>query len=60
MVRRRLTPAQEAESERIYRMEFRRLIKAGEAAPFASAMASRLQIVERNRMFAETLRRVTK
>jgi len=55
MVRRRLTPTQAGELERLYRMEFRRLLKAGEPAPYASMMAARLQLIEQNKMLAEPL-----
>jgi hypothetical protein len=44
------TPQQKAGLERVYFDEYKRLTKAGEAGPFASMMAARLQLVERNKM----------
>lgn len=51
-----LSPIPKAELERQFYTEFRRRIKAGEAAPFASMMAARAQLIERNRIVGEWLR----
>jgi len=45
-----LSPQQQADLELVYYCEFERRIKAGESAPFASAMAARLQLIERNKL----------
>lgn len=48
--RRPILPSQEADLRRLYFSEYKRLIKAGEQAPFAGMMADLTQLKERNRI----------
>ncbi len=50
IAKKRLTPMQLAGLERTFYHEYRQRIKVGEAAPFASAMAARAQLIERNKI----------
>jgi hypothetical protein len=52
--KKQLSPMQQAELERTFYAEFRRRMKAGEPAPFASMMAARQQLIERNRLIEGT------
>jgi len=47
---RRLSPLEQASLPRIFRNEFKRLVKAGENQPFAYMMADRAQLIEFNRL----------
>jgi hypothetical protein len=45
-----ILPSQEADLQRLYFSEFKRLIKAGEQGPFAATMAGLAQLKEWNRI----------
>jgi hypothetical protein len=47
---RNLTPLEKAGLPRIFRNEFKRLVKVGENQPFAYMMADRAQLIEYNRL----------
>ena len=49
-MRRHISQAQEADLRRLYFSEYKKLIKAGEQAPFAGMMADLTQLKERNRI----------
>ena len=47
-----ILPSQEADLRRLYFSEYKKLIKAGEQAPFAAMMADLTQLKERNRILS--------
>ena len=47
---RKLTPTESASLPRIFRNEFKRLVRAGENQPYAYMMADRAQLIEYNRL----------
>jgi hypothetical protein len=47
---RTLTPIEMANLERVFAIEYKRRIKAGEPAPYASMMAARAHCIEHNRL----------
>lgn len=45
-----LTPLQQADLERLFRMTYKGLVASGEAIPFAAMMAARAELIELNRL----------
>jgi hypothetical protein len=50
MIKKKLSPLQQAELDRCYYIEYKRRVTAGEAPPFAGMMAARQQLIERNKI----------